>query len=184
MFATIARKFLLALPILIVLLLARCASPESDANNKSASEFTPEQVQAVLEMLQSKSDAASSAGEEYSAEEIKTAMREHIARRTKLGIPGVFEITDLRTSHQLKLRFVKIHDPVRTLGGDLYFACTKFVAAGNPDKAFDLDFWLQPVNGELKVYQENVHKLPVFKDGEWALRPRYNFVDDRIHLLR
>lgn len=184
MSGSMTRKILLALAVLVVLGLARCASPDSESKTQSDSALSPEQVRAVMQMIESKSGSPEEGSEQYSAEEIKAAMREHIARRTRLGIPGVFEITDLRTSHQLKLRFVKIHEPVRTLGGGLYFACTKFVAAGNPDKVYDLDFWIQPQDGELKVYQENVHKTPVLKDGEWTIRVRYNYVNDHIHLLR
>ena len=120
----------------------------------------------------------------FGAKRIKAAMRKHIATRTELGNPGVFEITDLRTSQVLKLQFDKIHDPVRALGNGRYFACTNFHVVGEPDKTFDLDFWLMPFNGELVVYRENVHKLPVRDDGEWVQHPRYTFVDNNISLLR
>jgi hypothetical protein len=176
------RKIMLALPVLAVLLLARCASPESGSNDASNSNITPEQIRQALEMMQSQSGTATNG--EYGAEEIKAAMRKHIARRTRLGNPGVFEITDPRTSQVLQLEFQKIHDPVRTLGGGFYFACTNFAALGEPGKTYDLDFWIQPHGGELVVYQENVHKLPVRKDGKWSQQPRYTFVDDRVSLLR
>ena len=120
----------------------------------------------------------------YGAEAIKAAMRKHIATRTELGNPGVFEITDPRTSQVLKLQFVKIHDPVRSLGNGRYFACTDFHIVGEPDKTFDLDFWMMEFNGELVTYQENVHKLPVRKDGEWVQQARYTFIDNQPSLLR
>ena len=123
------------------------------------------------------------APDEFNAAEIKAAMREHIAERTRLGNPGVFEITDPQTSQTLQLKFQKIHDPVRTMGGGFYFACTNFEVLGQPDKTYDLDFWLQVQDGELRVYQENVHKVPVREDNEWVQDPYYNFVDDRINLL-
>jgi hypothetical protein len=182
MSAAVLRKFMLLLPVLAVLLLAHCASPDSETNNASNAQVTPEQIRAVLETMQAES--GNSAGKEYSAEQIKAAMREHIARRTRLGNPGVFEITDPRTSQVLQLKFQEIHDPVRTMGGGLYFACTNFETLGEPSKTYDLDFWLQPHNGELVVYQENVHKLPVREDNTWVQEPRYTFVDDEISLLR
>lgn len=120
----------------------------------------------------------------YSAEEIKAAMREHIQHRTQEGVPDVFEIVDIRTGDTLLLNFVKIHDPVRNLGGNRYFACTDFHTVGQPDKLYDLDFWLMPLDGELVVYQENIHKLPAREDGEWEKQPRYTFIDDGISLLR
>ncbi|PAU76409.1 hypothetical protein CK501_15855 [Halovibrio salipaludis] len=173
-------KGMIALPIILVLvLLARCGG-EPDGGNEQASadpanEATPEQTDAT----EAKRDP-----ESFTAEEIKAAMREHIENRTQMGNPGVFEITDPRTSQTLELRFQKIHDPVRTMGDGHYFACTNFAAIGDPYKTYDLDFWLQVHGGELVVYEENVHKLPVHKHGEWVQQPRYNFVDDRINLLR
>lgn len=180
MSASAVRKIMLLLPVLAVLLLARCASP--DSSDSSEAQITPEQIRAALAQMQSPSQ--NDGNREYGAEEIKAAMRKHIARRTELGNPGVFEITDPRTSQTLKLEFQKVHDPVRTLGGNLYFACTNFGTIGEPDKTYDLDFWIQPLDGELVVYQENVHKLPVRNDGEWVQQPRYTFVDDHVSLLR
>lgn len=180
------RKARIALPVIVVLVLARCGSsePEQQADKTETgakSEYSEEQIRAALELLEQGDKQRGD--KEYNAEEIKAAMRQHIARRTELGNPGVFEITDPRTSQTLQLEFQKIHDPVRVLPGNFYFACTNFGVIGQPDKTFDLDFWLQPHEGELKVYQENVHKVPVRKDGEWVQDPHYNFVDDRINLL-
>lgn len=180
-------KLRIALPVIVILVLARCGSGGGEATEEQAAgsedkpDYTAEQIEAAMELLEQGSKAA---GErEYTAEEIKQAMREHIDRRTRLGKPGVFEITDPRTSQVLELEFQKIHDPVRVLPGNFYFACTNFGVIGQPDKTFDLDFWLQPHDGELKVYQENVHKVPVRKEGKWVQDPHYNFVDDRINLL-
>ena len=180
------RKTRIALPVIVVLALARCGSgePEQRSDNGDDTpkpEYSAQQIRAALELLREGDKQAGN--REYNAEEIKAAMREHIAERTRLGKPGVFSITDPRTSRVLELEFQKIHDPVRVLPGNFYFACTNFAVIGQPDKTFDLDFWLQPHEGELKVYQENVHKVPVRKDGEWVQDPHYNFVDDRINLL-
>jgi hypothetical protein len=188
------RKTKIALPVIVVLVLARCGSDSPDAETQTASEsatqtsaemegadYSAEQIKAAVELLK-KGESKSS--KEYSAEEIKAAMREHIEQRTRLGKSGVFEITDPQTSQVLELQFQKIHDPVRVLPGNFYFACTNFATIGNPEKTYDLDFWLQPHDGELRVYQENVHKAPVRKDGEWVQKPHYNFVDDRINLLQ
>lgn len=195
----ILRKAAIALPIILVLALARCSSDAPDGGEASADgqqtaasansdngggASEQEQAQSDSESDPSADSSEQSDGDDYGAAEIKAAMREHIERRTRLGKPGVFEITDPRTSQTLELQFQKIHDPVRTMGGGYYFACTNFATIGNPDKTFDLDFWLQAHDGELVVYQENVHKLPVRKDGEWVQQPRYNFVDDLPNLLR
>ncbi len=193
------RKAGLALPIILVLALARCSGEapdsgegpaqgqqtEASAESRNADgEGGQQQRSDDADAGQTDGQSAQQDGTGYGADEIKAAMREHIERRTRLGKPGVFEITDPRTSQTLELRFQKIHDPVRTMGGGYYFACTNFAAIGNPDKTYDLDFWLQAHDGELVVYQENVHKLPVREGGEWIQQPRYNFVDDLPNLLR
>jgi hypothetical protein len=180
-------KLKIALPVIAVLVLARCGSSAEQTAEQGGEDgadepkYSAEQVQAAMKLLEQGEKAAGE--KEYNAEEIKQAIREHIAERSRLGKPGVFEITDPQTSQALELEFQKIHDPVRVLPGNFYFACTNFAVVGQPEKTFDLDFWLQPHDGELQVYQENVHKVPVRKDGEWVQDAHYNFVDDRINLL-
>lgn len=180
----LVRKGIIALPVILILVLARCGGDTNEPTSSQSaaeSEAEPENqdTPAQAEQQPKKRDP-----EEFTAEQIKAAMREHIENRTEMGNPGVFEITDPRTSQTLELRFQKIHDPVRTMGDGHYFACTNFAAIDDPYKTYDLDFWLQVHDGELVVYEENVHKLPVHKHGEWVQQPRYNFVDDRINLLR
>jgi len=190
------RKGMIALPVVLVLALARCSGDTADSNQETAADPKPEANSSQAEpspqpaKKQAKEEQNASAQEpkrdqdEFTAGDIKAAMREHIQNRTQMGNPGVFEITDPRTSQTLELRFQKIHDPVRTMGDGHYFACTNFAAIGDPYKTYDLDFWLQEHDGRLVVYEENVHKLPVHQHGEWIQQPRYNFVDDRINLLR
>jgi hypothetical protein len=182
------RKGMIALPVILVLALARCggdtAGNGEDTSADGTNEPTSSQKATKPEQTQTEERTGERKPDEFTAGEIKAAMREHIENRTRMGNPGVFEITDPRTSQTLELRFQKIHDPVRTMGDGHYFACTNFAAIGDPYKTYDLDFWLQVHDGELVVYEENVHKLPVHKHGEWVQQPRYNFVDDRINLLR
>jgi len=200
----LGRKIGIALPALIVLVLARCSSElpegggssaETEAGQQKAqtgptAADNAEKIDRILEKLEvmeradrEGGDSGGSANTQYSAEQIKAAMQRHIERRVRLGKPGVFEITDPYTSQTLELKFQKIHDPVRVMPNGFYFACTNFEVVGQPKKTYDLDFWLQPKDGELVVYQENVHKAPVREDGEWVQDPYYNFVDDRINLL-
>ena len=190
----VVRKGLIALPVILILALARCggdtagSSEETatgESNEPTAAQQTAEPEAAQQSnQVQAQEEPEKRDPEAFTAGEIKAAMREHIRNRTQMGNPGVFEITDPRTSQTLELRFQKIHDPVRTMGDGHYFACTNFAAIGDPYKTYDLDFWLQAHDGELVVYEENVHKLPVHKHGEWVQQPRYNFVNDRINLLR
>jgi len=115
----------------------------------------------------------------YYAEDIKEAMLAHIAREQDGS--GIFRLEDDRTHELLELRFVKIHDPVRRIDATTYFACTDFHVGDEPDKLYDLDFWLRPENGRLVVYDAKVHKEPRWSLlYGWYKQPRYTFVNDRV----
>ena len=119
---------------------------------------------------------------EYYVEDIKSTMMKHIA--ATVDDEGVFHMRDDKTGEELALKFVRIHDPVRQIGSDIYFACTDFHVVGEPDKLYDLDFWMKDATGELKVYQSKVHKEPrkSLLYG-WYKQPRYTFVNDEIEYL-
>ena len=119
---------------------------------------------------------------QYFAEDIKSSMTKHI--QGSVNGEGVFHMRDDKTGEMLALKFVKIHDPVRRIGSDIYFACTDFHVVGEPDKLYDLDFWMNDKTGKLKVYQSKVHKEPrkSLLYG-WYKQPRYTFVNDEIEYL-
>jgi hypothetical protein len=126
--------------------------------------------------VQPGSDAAP---RKYYVEDIKEAMLKHIS--AKADVDGIFHLRDDKTGEMLALRFVKIHDPVRKINNSTYFACTDFHVVGEPKKLFDIDFWMNPVTGELKIYDTKVHKEPrkSLLYG-WYKQPRYTFVNDRV----
>ncbi|MFK8026882.1 MAG: hypothetical protein AB8C40_02370 [Gammaproteobacteria bacterium] len=115
----------------------------------------------------------------YYVHDIKNAMTDHIANSVDKN--GVFTIEDDKTGETLSLKFVKIHDPVRVIDGRTYFACTDFHVVGNKKKLYDLDFWMSPVDGKLKIFKTKIHKEPrkslIYG---WYKQPRYTFVDDKI----
>lgn len=125
---------------------------------------------------------ASSDKRKYFVEDIKSAMMKHI--EAKVDGEGVFRLRDDKTGEELALKFVRIHDPVRQIGSDVYFACTDFHVVGEPDKLYDLDFWMNDKTGKLKIYQSKVHKEPRWSLlYGWYKQPRYTFVDDEIEYL-
>ncbi len=115
----------------------------------------------------------------FYAEDIKAAMEVHISEQ--VDEEGVFHLEDDRTGEQLALRFVTIHDPVRQIDGDTYFACTDFHVVGESEKVYDVDFWLRPAGDALEVFKTKVHKEPrkSFLYG-WYKYPRYTFIDDKV----
>lgn len=118
----------------------------------------------------------------FYVEDIKDAMHKHIAK--SVDAKGVFHLRDDRTGETLALRFVKIHDPVRKIDDSTYFACTDFAVEGEPDKLYDIDFWLRPDGEVLVNYDTKVHKEPrkSLLYG-WYKYPRYTFVNDKVVTL-
>ena len=106
----------------------------------------------------------------------------HLADRVDEN--GIFRMRDDKTGEVLELKFVKIHDPVRVINSNTYFACTDFHVVGERKKLYDLDFWMSPVNGELRIYKEKIHKEPrkALLYG-WYKQPRYTFVNDKVVTL-
>ena len=118
----------------------------------------------------------------FYAEDIKEAMNRHLVE--KVNQEGIFDIYDEITEEDLELVFLQIHDPVRQIGDDVYFACTDFKVKNNEEKVYDIDFWLREENGYLKVFQTKIHKEPrnslIYG---WYKHPRYTFVNDEIEYL-
>ena len=122
------------------------------------------------------------AAKQFYAEDIKKAASNHISSVTDSD--NLFKIKDEKTGEILKLKFITIHDPVRQIDGDIYFACTDFHLADNPKKIYDIDFWLKNNNSVLKVYRSKVHKEPRWSIlYGWYKHPRYTFVNDEIKYL-
>lgn len=116
------------------------------------------------------------------AKDIKAAMHRHLEKVT--SDTRLLSIFDDVKEQTLSLRFLQIHDPVRQIGDSVYFACTDFHVDGEPEKIYDLDFWLRIEAGELKVFQSKIHKEPrkSLLYG-WYKHPRYTFVNDEIEYL-
>lgn len=135
---------------------------------------------AMLCLLDSASvRAAEAARTRFYVEDIKAAMAVHIERT--VDAEGVFRLKDDKTGEQLALRFVKIHDPVRQIDANTYFACTDFSVVDAEHKLYDIDFWLRPAGDRLEVYDTRVHKEPrkSLLYG-WYKQPRYTFVNDKV----
>jgi len=126
-----------------------------------------------------RADDAAPAPRKFYVEDIKAAMMAHIAAHQDAD--GIFRMRDDRTGEMLALRFVTIHDPVRVIGRDTYFACTDFKVEGAPAQVYDLDFWMRPRGDRLEIYDAKVHKEPrkSLLYG-WYKHPRYTFVKDKV----
>lgn len=119
---------------------------------------------------------------QFYAEDIKAAMTAHIAEL--VAEDGFWHTIDDLTEAPLTLKFMQIHDPVRQISRRVYFACTDFHDSTDKEKVYDMDFWLEPVAGQLVVFRTKVHKEPrrALLYG-WYKHPRYTFVNDEIEYL-
>lgn len=106
---------------------------------------------------------------------VKAGIHEYVAQRIRDG-GGIFKYKDEKSGKNLELEFVTIHDPVtKTKQG--YFACTDFRVKGEPEKIYDLDFWLNEKGHDLVVTQTRIHKEPAKEGDKWVKKPRYRFED-------
>jgi len=116
---------------------------------------------------------------EPKAWEIKAAIHTHVAEKLNEG-GGVYRLKDDKTGEDLALEFVTIHDPVRRIKGEGYFACTDFRVQGQPERVYDVDFWLsdQGPKDKLAVTKVRIHKEPVKEGAAWVQKLRYTFEQD------
>jgi len=141
--------------------------------------YCRQQVRVLLVALLACAASFSIAAETFYADDIKSATKRYISQRADED--GLFRIHDPVADATLTLKFIKIHDPVRVIDGERYFACTDFAVVGTPEKLYDLDFWLRPSDGRLEVYEERIHKEPRRAAvWGWYKHPRYTFVNDKV----
>jgi len=109
------------------------------------------------------------------ADILKKDITKHIA---DISSDNIMTLKDDVTKEMLKLKFIKVHDPVRKMKNDVYFACTDFHLVKDKDKIYDIDFWLKDKGkGPLEVFRTKVHKHPV---RGWVKKPRYTFRGEKI----
>lgn len=82
---------------------------------------------------------------------------------------GYFLIFDSKLKKPLALKLAKVHEErLAKVGENLYFACSDFTEAGG--QVFDLDFFMEEVEGKLLVTKVLIHK----EDDQ----PRYSWFED------
>ncbi len=99
-------------------------------------------------------------GKAITADVVKKAIEDHANAMSKAH-GGVFMIRDDKLNKNWQLRFVKVHDPVRTFqkdGQTIYFACSDFKSLDGKD-LLDIDFWMVPNGDKLEVIDTKIHKV-------------------------
>lgn len=109
---------------------------------------------------------------EPSAEQIRQAIRDHIAFTERKG--GAFTIEDDVTGSTRTLQLVRVHERVGKTG-DYYYSCTDMRDAQSGE-LLDLDFDVDATGGQLDVVDVRVHKV------EGSARYTYDENDNRVPL--
>ena len=99
-------------------------------------------------------------GKAITADVVKKSIKDHAAAMSKAH-GGVFMVRDDKLNKNWQLKFVKVHDPVRTFqkdGQTIYFACSDFKSIDSKD-LLDIDFWMVPDGDKLEVTDTKIHKV-------------------------
>lgn len=116
-------------------------------------------------------------GDEVTAKSVKKGISDHVMMQTKAS-GGVLVVHDDKLNKDWKLKFVKVHDPVRTFmreGKAIFFACTDFKSVESDD-LLDIDFWMVHKGKMFEVIDTKIHKV----NGE----PRYTYEGTEIKEIR
>jgi hypothetical protein len=85
---------------------------------------------------------------------------------------GLFAVEDAYLGRTLALRFVKV-DFVRTLHGYGFFPNTLFADKDDASKKYQVDFWLKPKGGKLRVVDVRLYKAPKKEGDKWVMFTRH-----------
>ncbi len=108
------------------------------------------------------------AASKVTADQMAKAITDYVDSDTRLK-GGYFLVYDAGAKKTLQLTLDKVHkERVSQVGDNLFFACSDFKEAG--DKMYDLDFFMETVDGDLKVTEIMVHK----EEGT----PRYQWYEE------
>jgi YHS domain-containing protein len=121
-------------------------------------------------MAASNVESTEKAMQNFQGSDAAALVKDEIERKSRQN-NGVFPYTDSLNGDQLKLSFDAV-DFVRTIDGYGFFPIVNFHDAQDPQKKFQIDFWVQPEEGKLQVQEVRIHKAPVQSEGKWISMTR------------
>jgi hypothetical protein len=105
--------------------------------------------------------------EEFTNQDAGAAVQAYIDAKVREG--GVFRYKDQRADALLELELDHVR-LVRRIHGYGFFVDVDFHAKGEPDKPYDLDFWVR--EGPLEIVDVRIHKAPKREGDAWKLVTR------------
>jgi hypothetical protein len=106
----------------------------------------------------------------YSAKDVTTFIEGEIASAAAKN-DGLFPVNDSMLGQTLSLKLVTV-DFVRTLHGYGFFPNVVFADSTDPDKKYQVDFWVKPGNGKLRIVDVRVYKAPRKEGEKWVQMTR------------
>ena len=104
----------------------------------------------------------------FTRDDVLNVLEQHVRTVVRQN-NGVYIVKDPESGKPLRLKLVEFHRAVRRIRGYGYFVCADFRPVdGSKDQLYDIDFWVKPENGQLKVMEARVHKVPHLLNGTWV----------------
>jgi hypothetical protein len=116
-------------------------------------------------MAASNVESTEKAMQEFQGSDAAALVKDEIGKQSQQN-NGVFPYVDSLNGDHLKLSFDGV-DFVRTIDGYGFFPVVNFHDAQDPQKKYQIDFWIQPEDGKLQLQETRIHKAPVRADGKW-----------------
>lgn len=106
----------------------------------------------------------------YSADEVKKFIEGDIAAAAEKN-GGLFPVNDSMLDQTLALKLVAV-DFVRTLHGYGFFPNVIFADSTDAEKKYQVDFWVKPRGGKLRIVDVRIYKAPRKEGDKWVQMTR------------
>lgn len=106
----------------------------------------------------------------YSADDVKTFIEGEIASAAEKN-GDLFPVSDSMLGQTLSLKLVAV-DFVRTLHGYGFFPNVIFADSLDAEKKYQVDFWVKPKGGKLRIVDVRIYKAPRKEGDKWVQMTR------------
>ncbi len=106
----------------------------------------------------------------FSAQDVTTFIESEIAKAAEKNA-GLFPVNDSMLGQMLALKLVAV-DFVRTLHGYGFFPNVVFADSTDPQKKYQVDFWVKPKGGALRIVDVRIYKAPRKEGDKWVQMTR------------
>ncbi len=102
----------------------------------------------------------------FSVDDVKAFIEKEIAAAAETN-GGLFPVNDSLLGQTLSLKLIGV-DFVRTLHGYGFFPNVLFADSSDPEKKYQVDFWVKPKGGVLRIVDVRLYKAPRKEGDAWV----------------